>query len=107
MDLFQSQSERKYKKIPIPDRLKDWLDFQKQYTIPMGKDVCREQMALHRAAEQFGIVINEKCSHNALYDAQITTELLIMFLTGEYRKQDCGKELQQPLYQFQAQPEFA
>ena len=127
-DLLQLQSECDYKQISIPDSLKDWQDFQKEYSTLMGEDVCHEQMALHRAAEQFGIVMDEKHSHSALYDAEITAELLIMFLTGEYRKQAeilrstvkkdsgyvsftigdaCGMVLQQLLYQFQSQPEFA
>lgn len=86
-DLIQVQSECKYKQIDIPNNLQHWMDFQKEYSHLMGLDVSYEQMALRRAAEQFGIIMDSDHSHSALYDAEITAKLLIPMLTGEYRKQ--------------------
>lgn len=127
-DLLQIQTECTYKQIDIPNNLNHWIDFQKEYSCRMGLDVSYEQMALHAAAEQFGIIMDKNHSHSALYDAEITAELLIPVLTGEYRKQAdiirsivkketdrelctigdaCGAVLQQLLYKMQTQPEFA
>lgn len=89
-DLLQMETECTYKQIDIPNNLKHWIDFQKEYSRVLGLDISYEQMALHDlhdAAEQFGIIMDKNHSHNALYDAEITAELLIPVLTGEYRKQ--------------------
>lgn len=53
----------------------------------MGEDICCKQMSLKAAAAQFGIVIDELKSHSALYDAEITSELLVSILNGNYKKQ--------------------
>ena len=127
-DLLQIETECTYKQIDIPNNLKHWIDFQKEYSRVMGLDISYEQMALHAAAEQFGIIMDKNHSHNALYDAEITAELLIPVLTGKYRKQAdiirnivkketdhelytlgdaCGAVLQQLLHKMQTQPEFA
>lgn len=127
-DLLQIQTECTYKQIDIPNNLSHWMDFQKEYPRLMGLDVSYEQMGLHAAAEQFGIIMDKNHSHSALYDAEITAELLIPVLTGEYRKQAdiirsivkqetdhelytlgdaCGAILQQLLHKMQIQPEFA
>ena len=87
-DLHQIQMECYYKGLKIPDSLTDWHDFQKEYADLMGRDVCsKQQMSLHAAAAQFGIEMDCNNTHSALYDAEITTELLISFLNGEYIKQ--------------------
>ena len=44
-------------------------------------------MSLANAAEWYGVEINKRKAHRALYDAEITAELVRPVLTGEYRKQ--------------------
>ena len=51
-------------------------------------------MSLHEAAEWYGISFDQKGAHRALYDAKITTELVIPVLTGEYVSQrECLKKV--------------
>jgi len=86
-DLNQIKAECEYKAVTIPSNMKRWLDFQAVYPRIMGLDSGCRNMALHTAAEQFGISMDRKQSHSALYDAEITTELVVAVLTGEYRNQ--------------------
>lgn len=86
-DLKQLQNECTYKQVDLPDNMNDWVDFQSLYADVMGFGDQNRQMSLHRAAEQFGIMMDEKTSHSALYDAEITAELLITVLSGEYKQQ--------------------
>lgn len=86
-DFRQLADECREKGLEFSDRFGHWQDFQRVYSRLMGYDVASEQMALRAAAEQFGIRMDARRSHGALYDAEITTELLIQALSGEYRKQ--------------------
>lgn len=86
-DLMQIQKECHFKDIDIPSNLRRWLNLQKIYSRVMGEDICCKQMSLKAAAAQFGIVIDELKSHSALYDAEITSELLVSILNGNYKKQ--------------------
>lgn len=127
-DLKQIQDECAYKAVNVPDNMKRWIDFQAVYPRIMGFEHDECQLALHTAAEHFGISMDKKHSHSALYDAEVTTELVIPVLTGEYRKQAeilrqarkeekesstftlgdaCCGVLQQLLQQMQPELEFA
>lgn len=86
-DLNQIQTECEYKQVKIPSNMNDWVDFQAVYTETMELSDKNGQLSLHAAAEQFGILMDDKTSHSALYDAEITTELIIPILSGEYRYQ--------------------
>lgn len=86
-DLQQIRSECAFKQLPLPDNMGEWVDFQAMYASAMDYPAERGLMALHTAAEQFGIGMDFSHSHSALYDAEITTELLIPVLTGEYVRQ--------------------
>lgn len=119
-DLVQIQKECKYKQIEIPANILNWVDFQALYTDVMGYSQEHKQLALHTAAEHFALQMDTKKTHSALYDAEVTTELLTAILTGEYEEQKellhntvliepeetgfsigdcCGGILQQLLYQ--------
>lgn len=86
-DYRQMVLECRYKGITYPKNMVDWVDFQSEYYETMELESNCRQLSLHKAAEQFGIVMDEKKKHSALYDAEITTELLIPILTGTYRIQ--------------------
>lgn len=86
-DLDQLKKECAYKQVMLPGNMSDWVDFQAVYSDAMEFTDEYGQMSLHTAAEQFGISMDEKASHSALYDAEITAELFIPVLTGEYRCQ--------------------
>lgn len=57
--------------------------FPKLMEIPQ----CKNQMSLHEAAEWYGVSFDQRGAHRALYDAKITTELVVPVITGEYIKQ--------------------
>ena len=86
-DYIQVSGECSYKQIPLPSNMTRWLDLQRIYQRLMGLEGREHQQALHMAAAQFGIAMDYKNSHSALYDAEITTELLIPILTGSYQEQ--------------------
>lgn len=86
-DLLQIRKECSYKEVHIPDNMKRWLDFQALYPSLMMLGSRRRKLALHDAAEWYGIHVNLSKAHRALYDAEITTELVKPVLNGEYKKQ--------------------
>lgn len=86
-DLKQFQDECVLKQIGLPCNMQKWIDFQALYAQAMGLD-GNDTPALHTAAEQFGITMEAR-AHSALYDAQITAELLGYILSGEYKSQMC------------------
>lgn len=86
-DLTQLKTECSYKKLPFPSNMRRWLDFQRVFPKLMNISSKSKLIALSEAIKYFGIEINSKKVHNALYDAEITSELLIPFLNGEYKKQ--------------------
>ena len=86
-DLQQMTKECEYKGIHMPPNMTQWIDFQSEYYRVMELDSTCRQLSLHKAAEQFGIIMDERKSHSALYDAKITAELLIPILNGDYREQ--------------------
>ena len=86
-DLLQMTNECGYKGIHIPANMTQWIDFQSEYYKAMDLDSSARQLSLHKAAEQFGIIMDERKAHSALYDATITAELLIPILNGDYKEQ--------------------
>lgn len=93
-DLHQLKWECGFKEIEFPKVLKRWLDIQKVFPRMMGLYNDRRQIALKEAVQYFDIKMDNKKVHNALYDSELTTELLIYLLNGEYKKQvECMKSL--------------
>lgn len=86
-DFQQITKECEYKGIRIPANMTKWVDFQSEYFKAMDIDSSCRQLSLHKAAEQFGIIMDDKKTHSALYDATVTAELLIPFLNGDYKEQ--------------------
>lgn len=86
-DRRQLEKEAEAKTLVLPENMTVFRDVQRIHHEKMGADITREQMALHKAAEQYGIVMNKKDSHSALYDAEITAEILILLETGQFQKQ--------------------
>ena len=84
-DLTQIKNEGKYKGVPFPDCMNKWLDLQKVF--PRMMRINGKRIALKEAVRYFDIDFNKKEAHDALYDAEITTQLLIYFLNGKYKKQ--------------------
>lgn len=86
-DLEQLSIECDYKQVKLPENMNNWVDFQAVYAEAMEYPSECGQMSLHAAAEQFGILMDSKTSHSALYDAEITAELIVPVLSGEYKHQ--------------------
>ena len=87
VDLKQLKEEGSFKEISFPENMRHWIDLQAIYPRLTGLSKNHEQTALKTAAEQFGLTINYKKLHTALYDAELTSKLLIPILTGDYYKQ--------------------
>ena len=122
-DLRQLQTECDYKKINFPLIMKRWLDFQRPFPRMMHMAQSNRRIALKEAARYFDIHMDQRKAHSALYDAEITAQLLVFFLNGEYRAQVeymvfderphrltnklgdlCGGVLSELLRQMQTQP---
>lgn len=84
-DLIQFRVECLYKGVAFPEKMKRWVDFQRLYPHFMG--LQNKKPSLHEAAEWYGLPFSCKKAHRALYDAEITSKLLIPVLTGEYQNQ--------------------
>lgn len=93
-DLIQLKKECEFKEIEFPKNMKRWLDIQKVFPRMMEISNDRRQLSLQEAVQYFDIEVNNKKVHNALYDSELTTELLIPLLNGEYKKQvECLRKL--------------
>ncbi|MCQ4022799.1 3'-5' exonuclease [Ruminococcus sp. zg-924] len=86
-DLEQLRTECDYKGITFPINMRKWRDFQKVFPRMMNITRERKQIALKEALKYFDIKFDNTKVHNALYDAEITAELLIPILNGEYKSQ--------------------
>ncbi len=86
-DKRQIMEESAVKTVTIPGNLDVFEDVQLLHHEKFGADITRKQMALHKAAQQYGIMMSKKESHSALYDSKITAEILIQLLTGRYQRQ--------------------
>lgn len=127
-DLDQLNTECDYKQVKRPENMNNWIDFQAVYSEAMEYPNDCGKMSLHAAAEQFGISMDCRTSHSALYDAEITAELVVPILSGEYKLQaellkktvlketdqkgfclgdSCAGALQQLLQQMNTKQEYA
>lgn len=70
----------------VPTNMHRWMDFQVVYPRVMVLDRSKK-MSLADAAQWYGVFVDKRRAHRALYDAEITAELVIPVLTGEYKKQ--------------------
>jgi len=96
-DLIQIRKECAYKNVEFPSSFRRWLDFQKVFPRMMRFPYTQTHIALTEAVKYFNIYIDNKKVHGALYDAEITTALLVDFLNGNYKKTaDYIKDLTQP-----------
>lgn len=92
-DLRQLRNETDAKGISFPEGEERWLDLQKIYPRLM-KISKGKLMKLSVAADWCGIKVEESNLHGALYDAQLTAELLSSLMTKEYlEQQDCYKSV--------------
>ena len=89
-DLRQLRDECRYKGVPFPANMRRWLDLQKVFPRFMKISDDRRRIALKEAARYADITVDSGKAHDALYDSEITAELLIFILSGRYREQlDC------------------
>lgn len=86
-DLIQLKNECSYKDIVFPFNMHRWMDFQVVFPKLMEIRQCKNLMSLHEAAEWYGVSFDQRGTHRALYDAKVTTELVVSVLTGEYINQ--------------------
>lgn len=86
-DLLQLKRECTYKAVPFPTNMRRWLNFQAVFPRIVKDSSVHNQMGLKKAADLLGIEIDEKRTHDALYDAEVTANLVICVLTGEYISQ--------------------
>ena len=86
-DRNQLAAECDTKRIAFPANMKAWKDAQEIYSKAMGCFDRGRALSLRKAAEQFGIIMDQKKSHSALYDAKITAQLVSYILNGEYKTQ--------------------
>ena len=93
-DLLQIKNECAFKHVPFPLNMNRWMDFQVVYPRLMEIRQCKNLMSLHEAAEWYGVPFDQKGAHCALYDAKVTTELVVPVLTGDYLSQrECLKDI--------------
>ncbi len=96
-DLLQLRKECTYKNVEFPVSFRRWLDFQKVFPRMMQCPYTQTHIALAEAVKYFNINVDSKKMHGALYDAEVTTALLIDFLNGNYKKTaNYIKDLTQP-----------
>ena len=86
-DLNQLKKECRAKDIPFPETMQRWLDFQAFFPQLFGLGNRHRKVSLKDAATSYGLTFESKKAHRALYDAEITAELLLPVLDGSYRKQ--------------------
>lgn len=98
-DYQQLKREYAYKGLQMPDCFNRIMDLQKVFPRMMKIANFRrtQKMALREAVWYLGIDLNSNKAHDALYDAEITSEILKPLLNGEYKKQvSCLNQLTQP-----------
>lgn len=86
-DLIQLRDECMHKGLEVPANMKRWVDFQPIYPRLMKIKSYHPKMSLHDAAEWYGLDFETKSAHRALYDAEITADLVRAVLTGDYKQQ--------------------
>ena len=89
-DLHQLTEECQVKNVDFPVNMRRWLDLQKVYPRFMGIATHRRPLALREAVKYAGLTIDKNKVHDALYDSEVTAELLVSVLSGQYIQQaDC------------------
>lgn len=83
-DLYQVRCECSAKGIPFPHAMEDWTDFQAEFPGYLGLP-AKKCINLRKAAAMIGIRMKPGHAHRALYDAEVTAELVLFALTGEYK----------------------
>lgn len=86
-DFLQFKNECRAKNVPLPVQVGRWMDFQIVFSGLMKLGNKHKRISLTEAATWYGISIDRKSVHRALYDAEITTKLVIPALNGEYVNQ--------------------
>ena len=86
-DRNQLTTECDVKGIAFPANMNVCKDAQKIYSKAMGCFDRGRALSLRKAAEQFGIIMDQKKSHSALYDAKVTAQLVSYIKNGEYKTQ--------------------
>lgn len=86
-DLLQIQRECSFKNIDFPKNLKRWMDFQAVYQRLMKLSSGKRRVSLKDAAGAYSILMDKNRVHNGLYDAEVTAELVIPVLNGEFKRQ--------------------
>lgn len=83
-DYTQLKKECFAKQIAFPEVFSDWVDFQAEYPKYLGysRNRC---FSLKDAADLIGTTIISSQAHRALYDAQVTANLVLFALTEEYK----------------------
>ena len=96
-DLTQIKKECKFKGVPFPDCMNKWLDIQKVFPRIMKIHNGQKRIALNEAVRYFDIEFNKKEAHDALYDAEVTAQIVVHFLNGKYKDQvNCINSFMQP-----------
>lgn len=86
-DLVQVQRECLFKNTDFPKNMKRWMDFQAVYQRLMKLAPRNKRVSLKDAAGAYSILTDKNREHNALYDAEVTTDLVIPVLNGEFKEQ--------------------
>ena len=74
-DLYQMEDECYLKEVDFPPCMYRWMDFQKVYGRLLG---CHKKIALKDAISSVDGAFTSAQAHTALYDAQVTTDLLLL-----------------------------
>lgn len=85
-DLIQLRKECEYKGVAFPREMLRWVDLQAIFP-RMMKQKSYRRLSLQNAAAVCSVTVDKDKVHGALYDAEVTTKLLIPILDGSYRKQ--------------------
>lgn len=83
-DLYQLEDECSYKDIPFPPCMYRWVDVQAIFPRMLRQSSYR-RLSLSNAAKVCSVHVDQNKVHGALYDAQVTAEILIPLLNGSYR----------------------
>lgn len=83
-DYAQIHNECAAKDIMFPTEFTNWIDFQAEYPKYLGYSQ-HKCLSLKKAAQLIGTTMIPGCAHRALYDAQITADLVLFALNGEYK----------------------
>ena len=94
-DRDQIERECAFKGIEAPAQMSRWLDLQvvcpKLMAVGNGR-----LMKLGTALEWYGVECDASRAHRALYDAQVTAELMRQVITGEFREQKARLDVCMP-----------